>query len=63
MTRCADTATCQRCGKKHVSGWVWLELNRDTGNWHKPGTVPEAQSQGLFRFGIACARTALGEKQ
>ena len=62
MTTCVDSATCERCGKKHVTGWVYLELNLTTNTWHKPGDVPAAQSQGLFRFGIACARRALGEK-
>ncbi len=63
MTRLIDSATCHRCGKRHVSGWVFLELNRDTGNWHQPGQVHPDQSQGLFRFGIACARRALESKQ
>jgi hypothetical protein len=59
MPKLTDTATCQRCGKRHITGWVYLELNSRTNTWHRPGSVPPEESQGLFRFGIACARTAL----
>ena len=51
--------TCERCGKKHLGAFVWLELNACTGRYHKPGEVPQAESQGLFRFGPACANAVL----
>jgi hypothetical protein len=59
---CHKAEKCQRCGRRHVARWVWLELSQDTGQYHKPGEVPAGEtSQGLFRFGAACARTQLLE--
>lgn len=49
---------CERCGKDHIGTWVWLELNSYTGRFYPPGTVPANESQGLFRFGPACAKKA-----
>lgn len=49
---------CERCGRRHVAGWVWLELNNLTGHFCEPGSVPAAESQGLFRFGRRCAGRA-----
>jgi hypothetical protein len=51
--------TCERCGKKHLGEFVFLELNQITGRYAAPGTVPAPESQGLFRFGRACARRVL----
>lgn len=48
-------ARCERCGKRHIGEFVWLELNSHTGQYGTPGSVPANQSQGLFRFGRACA--------
>lgn len=62
MTKATDSGTCERCGRRHVTGWVWLEFNLTTNTWHKPGEVPDDQSQGLFRFGIHCARLMLEKK-
>lgn len=56
-------ATCQRCGKRHLAAFVWLELNTRTGQYAEPGTVPANDSQGLFRFGRACARRQLAEQR
>jgi hypothetical protein len=51
---------CQRCGKKHLADFVWLELNTWTGLYHTPGTLPaNGLSQGLFPFGQQCARQEL----
>jgi hypothetical protein len=50
---------CERCGKQHIGAFVWLELNTYTGLYDKPGTIPKDESQGLFMFGPACARTVL----
>jgi hypothetical protein len=50
---------CERCGKKHLSEFVWLELNTVTGRYETPGSVPPSESQGLFPFGAACARRTL----
>ena len=48
---------CEQCRKplddKKV---VWLELNRDTLIYDRPGIVPPELSQGEFPFGAACAR-------
>lgn len=51
---------CERCGDKLDSAKaVWLELNFNTGRYSEAGTVPEAESQGCFAFGSACARAVL----
>jgi hypothetical protein len=50
---------CQRCGKKHLSEFIWLELDTDTGLFYEPGQLPaDAYSQGLFPFGKHCAEKA-----
>lgn len=51
--------TCERCKRKHVSGWVYLELDTIDNTWHQPGDVPPERSQGLFPFGASCAKTQL----
>ena len=60
-----DTSTrpCQRCGKKHIKGWVWLEFNGVTLEYVKPGQAPEGESQGLFPFGRLCAKRQLHEER
>lgn len=51
--------TCIRCAKRlDHSNSVWLELNCRTG-LYCVGGVPEADSQGSFEFGAACARAIL----
>ena len=55
--------TCERCGKKHLGTFVWLELNNRTGHYATPGRVPEGESQGLFAFGKTCAYRALGHER
>lgn len=52
-----------RCGKKHLGSFVWLELNNRTNQFNTIGSVPPADSQGLFPFGKACAKTQLREEQ
>jgi hypothetical protein len=54
-----DDTACERCGKRHMSEWVYLELNAATGRYAEPGSVPTNDSQGLFRFGRDCAKRAL----
>ena len=51
--------TCIRCGKllDHTKS-VWLELNMRTG-LYCDGGVPDADSQGGFEFGAACARAII----
>ena len=51
--------TCERCGKRHLGEFVYLELNQRTGRYYLPGYVPEVHSQGLFPFGRTCARNQL----
>ena len=51
--------TCERCGKRHLSEAVWLELDSRTGRYHRPGEVPPDRSQGGFPFGRQCAEKAL----
>lgn len=53
--------TCQRCGKRHLGEFMWLELDSSTGIYHEPGTVAPERSQGLFPFGAQCARKAISE--
>lgn len=51
---------CERCGDRlDNEKSVWLELNSHTGRYAEAGTVPEAESQGCFAFGSACARAVL----
>lgn len=46
---------CERCRKRHLAEFVWLELDTERGTYHEPGTVPRERSQGLFPFGVQCA--------
>lgn len=51
---------CNCCGRKlNPKTMAWLELSFATSRWYKPGECPEAESQGLFAFGQACARRTL----
>lgn len=52
---------CERCGKKHIGAFVWLELDSVSGTYHRPGVVPPERSQGLFTFGFRCARQVLAD--
>lgn len=53
---------CSCCGKKlNPETMTWLELNKATGKYSKVGTVAEADSQGCFEFGQACANRKLAE--
>lgn len=46
---------CERCGEMlYQENTIWLEFNAATNTYHKPGTVPEEQSQGIFPFGRGC---------
>lgn len=53
---------CERCGKKHLRAYVWLELDTITNTFHAPGDVQPDRSQGLFAFGVACARRTLEQQ-
>jgi hypothetical protein len=50
---------CERCGKRHLAEFVWLELDTERGTYHQPGIVPPERYQGLFPFGVHCAAQAL----
>jgi hypothetical protein len=51
---------CERCGETLDNAKaIWLELSTRTGRYAKAGSVPEADSQGCFSFGSACARAVL----
>ena len=50
---------CTRCEEELVE-WVWLELDTNTGLYHRPEDFPEdGESQGAFTFGTTCARREL----
>ena len=51
--------TCQRCGKKHLAAFIWLELDSVSNRYQEAGTVMSERSQGLFPFGEACAKAQL----
>lgn len=53
---------CQRCGEElDPTTMAELELNTHTGLYSDPakGPLPQEDSQGLFSFGIACAKAVL----
>ena len=51
---------CENCDKElNPNKMVWLELNTETGLFHKLGEVPENESQGCFPFGVACSKAVL----
>jgi hypothetical protein len=58
-----SSRTCERCGKKHLGQFVWLELDSISGKYHHPGDVPQDRSQGLFAFGTQCAKRAVEQKE
>jgi hypothetical protein len=39
--------------------FVWLELDSATNLYHEPGAVAIRRSQGLFPFGVQCAKAEL----
>lgn len=63
MTQTPKDYTCTRCGKRHLSEFIFLELNAITGHFATPGTIPPSESQGLFRFGKTCAHRALAHER
>ncbi len=52
---------CEHCDRKlNPDKITWLELNNHTNTYHAEGDeVPEEESQGMFAFGSACAKTIL----
>ncbi len=54
-----DTRICGKCGKKLTGVAHDLELRFTDNTWHKPGTVPEEDSQGTFEFGPCCSKKIL----
>jgi len=51
---------CTSCDRVLKMGHVvWLELSFKTNEYHRDGEVPEDESQGLFPFGVRCARKAV----
>ena len=65
-TRSSTTSTngeadhCEHCDRYlNPDKITWLEHNSSTGTYHVEGEVPEAQSQGMFAFGSACARAVI----
>jgi hypothetical protein len=57
-----DGHTCERCRKRHLAEFVWLELDTVNGTYHEPGSVPPERSQGLFPFGAHCAKKELAAR-
>jgi hypothetical protein len=55
----ASERFCACCGAPLTGRLMWLERNHQTNQWLPVGSVPEEQSQGLFPFGVGCARTVL----
>lgn len=56
----AEAIHCEHCDRKlNPNKITWLEHNSATGIYHVEGEVPEDNSQGLFAFGSACAKTVL----
>lgn len=54
---------CYKCGREiRDAKAVDLELNCMTGIFHKPGTIPESESQGCFKFGPGCWKKAIGKQ-
>ena len=60
MVRDMQPEFCTRCGETlDPRNSSYLELNQRTGLYQKPGTVPQAESQGSFPFGASCAASVL----
>jgi hypothetical protein len=57
----ATKQECTRCGKKHLSATVYLELDSRTGLYSEPGTVAADRNQGGFPFGRKCAAILLSQ--
>jgi len=66
MSNRHEELRCSRCGDVlDPERAVWLELNVGTLALTNPeldGALREAESQGCFAFGAACARRARGRK-
>lgn len=55
---------CTKCNKRiDPLKMIMLEYNGKTLKYHKPGDVPENESQGLFPFGADCAKRILKNDQ
>lgn len=55
---------CTCCGRKlNPKTFRWLEKSWSSGRWFAPGKCPEAESQGMFAFGQACARRVVREQK
>lgn len=55
----SDSVTfCDRCGEELKPGKiVWLELSTTDGEYYNPKNFPIGHlSQGLYPFGISCAK-------
>lgn len=54
---------CTRCGERlNENRAIWLELDTNTGLYHREGQIPTGGlSQGFFIFGAACAKRELAE--
>lgn len=54
-----DVNHCEHCDRYlNPDKITWLEHNSETGTYTDQ-PVPEADSQGMFPFGVACARAVL----
>jgi hypothetical protein len=55
---------CENCGKKlNPDKMVWLELDREIGEWFPPGIINPLVSQGEFHFGKDCAQKVLDKSR
>lgn len=54
---------CTRCEQPLKGKFAWLEHDRRFGGYHDLGGVPQEHSQGLFPFGLSCARGLVKEAQ
>lgn len=59
----SEVRLCERCEhcERVLRKWVWLELSCVTGKWYMGGDCPDGESQGMFKFGLVCARRKLKE--
>jgi hypothetical protein len=64
MTATTRPDTCTRCGKRHLTEPVMLELNTRTNRYRRAQdpAMDAAHSQGWFPFGRKCAAAQLRDQ-
>ena len=55
----SECVCCECCDRPLMRDPVQLAYNGRTNTWHRPGEVPDEDSQGLFYFGPTCAQKVL----